>query len=89
MRREPGSGSSNPDPSKIHQTAKCEYFRIQTWSGSANCTKSNANASRFGFPNPDSRILCGPQIRIGSVPYGTDPLLRIQSGCNSLMCKGT
>ncbi len=22
-------------------------------------------------------ILCGPQIRIGYVPYGTDPLLRI------------
>ncbi len=32
--------------------------------------------------DPDSWIriqefLCGPQIRIGSVPYGTDPLLRI------------
>jgi hypothetical protein len=26
-----------------------------------------------GFRN----FLCGPQIRIGSVPYGTDPLLRI------------
>jgi hypothetical protein len=26
-----------------------------------------------GFRN----FLCGPQIRIGSVQYGTDPLLRI------------
>ncbi len=25
-------------------------------------------------------FLCGPQIRIGSVPYGTDPLLRFQLG---------
>ena len=36
----------------------------------------------------ESRIrefLCGPQIRIESVPYGTDPLLRIRSGY-LLMC---
>ncbi len=35
-------------------------------------------------------FLCGPQIRIGSVPYGTDPLLRIQLGCKQSSCvKGT
>jgi hypothetical protein len=43
--------------------------------------------------DPDSwfriqEFLCGPQIRIGSVPYGTDPLLRIQSGYKLFMCKG-
>jgi hypothetical protein len=32
--------------------------------------------------NPDSGIfLCGPQICIGSVQFGTDPLLWYQSGC--------
>ncbi len=34
-------------------------------------------------------FLCGPQIRIGSVPYGTVPLLRIQLGCKHFLCKGT
>ncbi len=43
--------------------------------------------------DPDSWIriqefLCGPQIRIGSVPYGTDPLLRIQSGYKLFLCTG-
>ena len=45
-------------------------------------------------PDSDSRIriqefLCGPQIRIGSVPYGTVPLLQIQLGCKHFLCKGT
>jgi hypothetical protein len=46
-------------------------------------------------PDSDSRIriqefLCGPQIRIGSVPYRTDPLLLIQLGCKQSSCvKGT
>ncbi len=34
-------------------------------------------------------FLCWPQIRIGSVPYGTVPLLRIQVGCKHFLCKGT
>jgi hypothetical protein len=34
-------------------------------------------------------FLCGPQVRIGSVPYGTVPLLRIQLGCKHFLCKGT
>ncbi len=29
---------------------------------------------------PIQEFLCGPQIRIGSVPYGMDPLLRIWLG---------
>jgi hypothetical protein len=41
--------------------------------------------------DPDSWIriqdfLCGPQIRIGSVPCITDPLLRIQLGCKHSSC---
>jgi hypothetical protein len=46
-------------------------------------------------PDSDSRIriqkfLCGPKIHIGSKPYGTDPLLRIQLGCKQSSCvKGT
>ncbi len=45
-------------------------------------------------PDPDSLIrirefLCGPQISIGSVPYGTDPLLRVRSGYLLMFCKGT
>ncbi len=34
-------------------------------------------------------FLCGPQIRIGSVLYGTVPLLQIQLGCKHFLCKGT
>jgi hypothetical protein len=52
-------------------------------SGSANYTKSNVNAYGFGFLNWIQEFLCRPQIRIGSVPYRTVPLLRIQLGCNT------
>jgi hypothetical protein len=33
------------------KTAKCKWFRIRTWSGSANHTKLNANAPGSGFRN--------------------------------------
>jgi hypothetical protein len=47
-----GSGSIK----KTQRNAKCKLFRILTWSGSANHTKTNANAYGSGFLNPDSRI---------------------------------
>ena len=34
-------------------------------------------------------FLCGPQIRIGSVPYGTDPLLRFQLGPSHVFVRVT
>jgi hypothetical protein len=79
MRLEPKSESSDPDLSKIFQNMKCVSFQIQTWSGSANWTKSNVNGSGFGFPNLDSRtFMQRPQICIGFVSYCTDPLFWIQ-----------
>ena len=89
MWREPGSGSSDPDPSK-------KLIEMQN----ANNSGSGRGPDLRIIPklmrmhmDPDSWIriqefLCGLQIRIGSVPNGTDPLLRIQSGFKLFMCKG-
>ena len=76
----------DPDPwvrirKKIHQNRKCKWFRIRTWSGSANHTKLNANASGSGFLNPDSGIFMRTPDSHRIRTVGTDPLLRIQSGC--------
>ncbi len=59
-----------PDPwvwihKKTHQNAKCNWFRIRRWSGSANHTKLNANACGSGFKN----FYADP--RLASDPYHT------------------
>jgi hypothetical protein len=48
---------------------------IRTWSGSANHTKLNANASGSGFLNPDSGIfmLTPDSHRIRTIRYGPPP----------------
>jgi hypothetical protein len=88
---------ANPDPDpwvrirkKIHQNRKCKWFRIRMWSGSANRTKLNANASGSGFLIPDSGIFYADP-RFASDPYHT---VRIPSSGSdwartSLVCKGT
>ncbi len=66
-----GSGSVK----KFIKTEKCKWFRIRTWSGSANHTKLNANASGSGFLNPDSGIFMRtPDLhRVRTVRYGPPP----------------
>ena len=89
MRREPGSGSSDPDPLK-----KLIEMQNATDSGSGRGLDPRIIPKLMRMHmNPDSWIriqefLCGPQISIGSVLYGTDPLLRIQSGYKLFLCKG-
>ncbi len=81
-----GSGSVK----KFHQNRKCKWFRIRTWSGSANHTKLNANASGSGFLNPDSGIFMrtpdSHRIRTITVwiPSSGSDWAR-----TSLVCKGT
>jgi hypothetical protein len=90
MRREPGSGSPDPEPSKIHKTQNANIFG----SGRDPDPRIGLKIMQMS-PDSDPQIqiqefLCGPQICIGSVPYRTDPLLRIQLGCKQSSCvKGT
>ncbi len=73
-----GSGSVK----KFIKTAKCKWFRIRMWSGSANHTKLNANASGSGFLNPDSGIFMRTpdSHRIRTIRYGPPPpdLIRLE-----------
>ncbi len=79
-----GSGSVK----KFIKTEKCKWFRIRMWSGSANHTKLNANASGFGFLNPDSgNFMRTPDshwvrtVRYGPPPpdlIGLEPLLYVR-----------
>ncbi len=74
---------------KFIKTEKCKWFRIRTWSGSANHTKLKANASGSGFLNPDSGLFY-EDPRFASDPYRT---VRIHSsGSNrapfSCVCEG-
>jgi hypothetical protein len=47
----------------------------------------NSSAANY-FKNQE--FLCGPQIPIGAITYGTDPLLWIQLSCKQSSCvKGT
>ncbi len=69
-----GSGSVK----KIHQNRKMQMIpdpdvvRIrESYQIECECIWIRILESRF------RNFLCGPQICIGSVPYGTDPLLRI------------
>jgi hypothetical protein len=73
----------NPDPrvricKKIHQNRKMQMIpdpdvvRIHV-SYQTECKCIWIRILESGFRN----FLCGPQIRIGSVLYGTDPLLQI------------
>jgi hypothetical protein len=53
-----------PDPDEV---------RIrESYQTKGECLRIRILESGFGI------FLCGPQIRIGSVQYGTDPLLRFQ-----------
>ena len=65
----------DPDPLKIHQNRKCKWFRIRTWSGSANHTKLDANATGSGFLNPDSGIFMQTpdSHRIRTIRYRSPP----------------
>ncbi len=47
------------------------------------CLRIRILESGFGI------FLCGPQICIGSVPYGTDPLLRFQLGPSHVFVRVT
>ncbi len=71
MRPESGSGSWDPDPSKIktQQNSKCKWLRIRTWSGSANHTKTNANAYWSGPESRFKNFYADP--RLASDPYHT------------------
>ncbi len=66
-----GSGSVK----KFIKTEKCKWFRIRTWSESANHTKLNANASGSGFLNPDSGIFMRTpdSHRVRTLRYGLPP----------------
>jgi hypothetical protein len=79
-----GSGSIK----KFIKTAKCKWFRIRTWSGSANHTKLNANASGSRFLNLDSGIFMRTpdSHRICTIRYGPPPPDLI--GLELLLCKG-
>jgi hypothetical protein len=86
----------NPDPDpriRIHKK-KSSICRMQiipdrTWSGSAYCTGSNANAYGFGFPSPDSRIFMRTpdSHRVCTVWYGPPPPDPV--GLQQFFCKGT
>ncbi len=63
-----GSGSiKNPSKQKMQMIPDLDAVRIRE-SYQLECECIWIRIQEF---------LCGPQIRIGSVPYGTDPLLRI------------
>ena len=88
---------ANPDPDpwvrirqKIHQNRKMQMIpdpdvvRIrESYQTKGECLRIRILESGFGF------FLCGPQIRIGSVQYGTDPLLRFQSGPSHVFVRVT
>jgi hypothetical protein len=73
---------------KTQRNAKCKWFRIRTWSGSANHTKTNANACGAGFLNPDSRIFMRTpnSHRICTRQYGSPPPDPI--GLKLFLCRG-
>ncbi len=66
-----GSGSVK----KFIKTENANDSQIRTWSGSANHTKLNANASGSGFLNPDSGIFMqtSDSHRIRTIRYGSPP----------------
>jgi hypothetical protein len=80
MGREPGSGSSDPDPFK-----KVIEMQNANNSGSGHGPDQRIVPKAMQMhTESDCRVrikefLCGPQIRIGPVPYGTVPLLLIVS----------
>ena len=88
---------ANPDPDpwvrirqKIHQNRKMQMIpdpdvvRIrESYQTKGECLRIRILESGFGI------FLCGPQIRIGSVPYGTDPLLRFQLGPSHVFVRVT
>jgi len=64
-----------PDPDEV---------RIrESYQTKGECLRIRILESGFGT------FLCGPQIRIGSVQYGTDPLLRFQLGPSHVFVRVT
>ena len=65
----------NSSKQKMQMIPDPDEVRIrELYQTKGKCLRIRILESGFGT------FLCGPQIRIGSVRYGTDPLLRYQSG---------
>jgi hypothetical protein len=77
---------------KLHKKNSPAYMGILTlyvvrirelYQTKGECLRIRILESGFGI------FLCGPQIPIGSVPYGTDPLLRFQLGPSHVFVRVT
>ena len=81
-----GSGSvkKNSSKQKMQMIPDPDVVRIrESYQTKGECLRIRILESGFGT------FLCGPQIRIGSIPYGTDPLLRFQLGPSHVFVRVT
>ena len=80
-----GSGSvKNSSKQKMQMIPDPDEVRIrESYQIKGECLRIRILESGFGT------FLCGHQIRIGSVQYGTDPLLRFQLGPSHVFVRVT